>query len=62
MGKRFMSEIKTPPEIFELGNVQWTAFNDHHTISDILRYLVQVVGGDYSEIHSILDSLEKESE
>ena len=53
-------EIKTEPEFFVLGGQSWAAFNDNHTLADILRYAVQQSGGSCEGVRLMLDAIERE--
>jgi len=53
-------EIKTPPEYFTLGKSFYVAFDEQHTLADILRYAVQQAGGSCDEVRLILNAIEKE--
>lgn len=53
-----MGEIKTPVRKFE----EVVIFTEDHTINDVLRWLRDETGGDFSEVKSCIQVMEEDDE
>lgn len=53
-----MAEIKREPVVIRVGQEEYQAFDENHTLSDIIRYAASCA--DLEEIKSLVDLMVKE--